>query len=342
MVGSKDLQPSTAKFLNVFIDNQFYAKPQWPAPDTDLSGKTAIITGGNTGLGYETASQLLDLKLTHLILAVRAPEKGNAAATSLLTLHPGATIEVWPLDLSSYESIRAFTRRAATLPKLDMALLNAGILNFEFRLNPSTHHEEMFQINYLSTALLALLLLPILKAKHAPNSPPARLTIVNAALSLVATFPTRTSTPKIFTALDDPHNFNRDETYNTSKLLAHMFLWKIADEVSADDVIVNLADPAWVKGTQLARESTGLVRWGLKLFELCGRTKRVGAACFVHALVGAGREGHGAFLMSWRVHPFAAMLYTDEGKGVIERVWEETMGEFEFAGVRDMVGRLRG
>jgi NAD(P)-dependent dehydrogenase (short-subunit alcohol dehydrogenase family) len=305
MVGSKDLQPSTTKFFpNIFFENQFRAKPQWPTPNTDLSGKTAIITGGNTGLGYEAAVQLLDLKLSHLILAVRSIEKGEPAASSLLRAHPSAKIEVWQLDLNSYDSILGFTRRIDnTLSRVDMVLLNAGIMKLSFGRNKSTGHEEIFQVNYISTMLLCMLLLPILKIKSQPNNQPARLTIVNAALTLAAKFPNRDAKP-LFPSFDDPDAFDPQEQYNSSKLLAHMFLWKLVDYVSSDSIIINLADPAWVKGTDLARDVKGLTKLGLKVFELTGRTKRVGASCFIDALVNKGKESHGCFLMSWKIHPY--------------------------------------
>ena len=304
MTGSKDLQPSTTPFFpNVFYQNQFKAKPQWPAPGTTLAGKTAIITGSNTGLGYETALQLLDLKLSHLIIAVRSLEKGNAAATKLRKLYK-AKIEVWELDMCSYISIQSFARRADTLPRIDIVILNAGVMKLAFNTIPSTGHEETLQVNYLSTILLALLLLPILKAKRAanPNNEPAHLTLVSAALTLIATFPNRSSVP-LLPSFDNHKTFDAESHYRTSKLLAHFFLWKLVDFVSADDVIVNLADPAWVKGTQFTRDVKGVMRVGLKMFEMAGRTPRVGASCFVDAVVNKGSESHGCFLMSWEVHP---------------------------------------
>lgn len=82
-----------------------------------------------------------------------------------------------------------------------------------------------------------------------------------------------------------------------------MFLWNLVEYVSADDVIINLSDPAWVKGTSIAREAKGANKVGLKLFSLLGRTPRVGASCFVDALVNKGKESHGCFLMSWNIHP---------------------------------------
>ncbi|KAJ3958395.1 hypothetical protein N0V92_005037 [Colletotrichum tropicale] len=273
MTGSKDLPPSTASFGSVFFHNQFCARPQWPAPNTSLSGKTAIITGGNTGLGYEAAVQLLGLKLSHLVLAVRSLDRGEDAAAKLRKQHPGATIDVWQLDMNSYDSIQAFARRAEShLSRIDIVILNAGIMKMSFSKNPSTGHEETLQVNYLSTVLLAILLLPVLKAKRKPNGDPAHLTIVNAALTLAASFPNRDAKP-LLPSFDDPKTFS-SETYNSSKLLAHMFLWKLSGIVSADDVIVNL---------------------------------------------------------------FAAFLYTQEGKNVIERLWVETMDELEFAGARGVL-----
>ena len=303
MVGSKDLPPSTRNFGTVFFQNQFRANPNWPAPNTSLDGKCAIVTGGNTGLGYETAAQLLALNLSVLILAVRSADKGEAAAAALRRLHPGARIEVWLLDLSSYDSVVGFARRVdSSLLRVDMVLLNAGMMNLSFGRNKSTGNEETIQVNYLSNMLLCILLLPILKAKGAASNTTPHLTIVNAALSLVAPFPNRNQRP-LLASFNDVKNFDREQNYNTSKLLAHLFLWELVEYVSAHDVIVNLADPAWVKGTELARDVTGVTKIGLKIFELTGRTKRVGASCFIDALVNKGKESHGCFLMSWKIHP---------------------------------------
>ena len=204
---------------------------------------TAIVTGGNTGLGYEAVLQLLGLKLTKLILAVRSLEKGGVAAAKFRKLYPKAAIEVWQLDMSSYPSIQAFASRVESqLSRIDIVLLNAGGMKLEFTPNKSTGHEETVQVNYLSTVLLAMLLLPILKAKGKTGGQPARLTIVNAALTLAAKFPNRDANP-LLVSFDNPKNFDHQETYNSSKLLAHIFLWTLVDYVSADDVIVNLADP---------------------------------------------------------------------------------------------------
>ncbi|KAI8213941.1 putative quinate permease [Colletotrichum sp. SAR 10_76] len=301
-----------------------------------LSGKTAIITGGNTGLGYEAAIQLLNLKLSNLILAVRSLERGEDAAAKLRKQHPSATIDVWQLDMNSCDSIQEFARRAEShLSRIDIVILNAGIMKMSFSKNPSTGHEETLQVNYLSTVLLAILLLPVLKAKRKPDGDPAHLTIVNAALTLAASFPNRDAKP-LLPSFDDPKIFS-SETYNSSKLLAHMFLWKLSDIVSADNVIVNLSDPAWCRGTALGRDAPGLLRWGLWAFGATGRTPRVGASCFVDAVVNKGKESHGCFLMSWNIHPFAAFLYTSEGKVVTERLWAETLDELEFAGARGIL-----
>ncbi|KAF2678492.1 NAD(P)-binding protein [Lentithecium fluviatile CBS 122367] len=344
MVGSKYLKPPTSKsHFDVFLYNQFRAKPQWPAPNVSLSDKTAIVTGGNTGLGYEAAVQLLGLGLSRLILAVRSPAKGEAAASQLRQLHSKAILEVWKLDMSSYNSVLAFARRVETEPsRIDIVLLNAGLTNFNFTKVESTGHEETIQVNYLSTMLLAVLLLPILKAKRSPGGEPARLTISSAALTLHAAFPNCDANP-LLPSFDDPKTYKPQEHYRTSKLLAHMFLWNLVDYVSADDVIVNLADPAFVKGTGLVvRNATGIVVVFVKLFgALFGRTVKLGASCYIDAIVNKGKESHGCFLMSWNVHPFAAFLYTPEGQVVTRRLWDETMAELDFAGIRSILDSLR-
>lgn len=304
MAGSKDLQPSTAKFFpNVFFYNQFRAKPEWPSQSTNLSDKVAIITGGNAGLGLEAANQLLSFKLSRLILAVRSSKKGEAAAQQLLSQYPKARVDVWSLDMSSYDSIQAFARRVETdLTRLDMVVLNAGVRKLSFSTDPTTGHEETIQINYLSTVLLSILLLPSLKSKS-PSGIAGRLTIVNAALSLAAKFPNRDEVP-LLKSFDDPKYFDAIDRYNSSKVLSHMFLWKLVDYVSADDVIINLPDPGFVKGTDLTRDAKGGQKVAAALFgAITGRTKRDGASTYLDALLNKGKESHGCFIMSWQIHP---------------------------------------
>ena len=80
--------------------------PNWTTADIpDQTGRTAVITGANTGLGYETAAALA-AKGAHVVLAVRNLDKGKAAADAIDRRHPGASVAVQELDLTSLESIR--------------------------------------------------------------------------------------------------------------------------------------------------------------------------------------------------------------------------------------------
>lgn len=93
----------------------------------------------------------------------------------------------------------------------------------KFAIVEDTEHEESLQVNYVSTTLLSILLLPILKAKGPLSGEPAHLTIVSAALALAASFSNKTANPLI-ASFDDPKAFDGQEHYHTYELLAHMFL----------------------------------------------------------------------------------------------------------------------
>lgn len=310
---SKDLPPNTAPFFpTIFWNNQFRAKPVYPPPGTDLFGKTAIVTGANSGLGLECSRQLLSYNLSHLVMAVRSAEKGNRAASELQSKYHNADITVWELDMASYPSIQAFVRRIeASLPGVDFVVLNAGVMN-AFKLIPDTGHEEMFQVNYLSQALLTFLLLPILKAKSQANSsPPAHVTWVNGALSLTAKFANRNRDPMFPSFSEGPDGFDDGEAYNQSKVLAHYFVWKLAEYVSAEDVVVSVTDPGYVRGTSLAKEKKDQAaeKFGVIfkvfywLFSRTGRTLENGTSTIVDSVVNKGMESHGCFLMGWKIAP---------------------------------------
>lgn len=304
MAGSKGLSPSSDKFFpTIFVRNQFRTKAVYPPPETDLSSQAAIVTGSNVGLGLESCQQLLSLGLSRLIMAVRSVDKGETVAAKLRAQHPTSAIEVWPLDMTSYESIQGFVHQVDTnLSRLDFCILNAAVMKIKFNQVTSTGHEETVQVNYLSTVLLTILLLPLLKQK-AQSSQPGRVTIVSAALTYVAKFANKNEQP-LLPSFDTKTYFDMQDTYNVSKLLDHMFVYKLVDYLSADDVTVNLVCPGYVKGTSLARDIGFPLSLLAKLFAaVAARSIADGASTYVDAAVVKGKETHGCFLMSWQTAP---------------------------------------
>jgi len=302
---SIEMQPLTSGVGSIFIKSQFCAKPQWPPTSTDLSGKVAIVTGGSSGLGLHASKLLLSYNLSHVILAVRSLKKGEEAAATLRLEYPKAQVSVWELEMGSYDSVQAFVRKVEIeLPRLDIAILNAGVAKLEFGLNPNTGHEETIQVNYLSTMLLAILLLPALKAKS-PSGAPGRLSVVCSGTVYQAKFGNRTQIP-LLPSFDDTkiHPFDVGERYACSKLLGQLFLPKLAEYVNPDDVIVNLVDPGFCKDSGLHREAHGVLRAVLSLAKtLTGRTMENGASTYVDATVVKGKESHGSWLMDWIIMP---------------------------------------
>jgi retinol dehydrogenase 12 len=145
-----------------FFRSQLFVK--LPVPTKSFAGKTAIVTGSNTGMGLEAARHLARLGASKVILAVRNLDKGKAAAASIVKTTGVSTniVEAWELDLSDYSSVKSFAARAeAELSRLDVVIENAGMMtqNFEF----AGDDERTIKVNVVSTMLLALLLLPKLR-----------------------------------------------------------------------------------------------------------------------------------------------------------------------------------
>lgn len=118
-------------FLPKLFYSQFFFTP--PYPTTDCSKKTIIVTGANTGLGKEAARHYVRLGAEKLIIACRSMEKGEAAKQDIeASTNRSGVIEVWQLDLGSYESVKRFAERAKTLKRLDSVVENAGISTFKY------------------------------------------------------------------------------------------------------------------------------------------------------------------------------------------------------------------
>ncbi|RDA93280.1 hypothetical protein CP533_2067 [Ophiocordyceps camponoti-saundersi (nom. inval.)] len=334
MAQTFSITPEKEASLSQYFYRQFLGKTKTlTRDDIDLEGKTAIVTGSNTGLGLEVARQLLDLGLRNLIMAVRDVSKGESARQYLYQGRQPESchIEIVRLDLSSYDSVMGFTQRVSELEFLDICVLNAGMFKATESFNPSTGIEEAIQVNYLSNALLMTLLTPILKEKA--KSHPGRLVLVSSDTAAWARFDERDSKPILAAFKQKGRAWDMQERYATTKLLGQLFLTELCQRVPSSVVTVNAANPGFCYGTELAREGNGtLLGFFVKIItRLIGKTCTMGALSIVHAAVGFGEEAHGQYIEDGEIRPMAPIIYKDEGKQLSQRLWEETMDELSFA-----------
>lgn len=220
-----------------------------------MSDKTAIITGANTGLGFECARALLESDPGwHVVLAVRDTARGADAAARLR--RPERTT-VSALDLASLRSVRDF---ATTLPRLDVPPLHALVCNAGLQFvggTPTTvdGHEMTFGVNHLGHFALVVQLLERLKA-------PARIVVVSSG----------THDPDKFTGMPAPRYTTADELllplpggltgeegrrrYTTSKLCNVLFTYELDRRLGHGDkgVTVNAFDPGLMPGSGLSRD----------------------------------------------------------------------------------------
>ncbi|MBR7092583.1 MAG: SDR family NAD(P)-dependent oxidoreductase [Clostridia bacterium] len=127
--------------------------------DVSLAGKTVLITGGNSGVGFKTAETMLHLGAA-VILACRDPARAAQAAARLTQDFPGGSVRTVPLDLADFASIDAF---AANLPDVDVLINNAGVFH-----RPGQKTRDGFPLvmgtNYLGVYRLCEAVLPRLLA----------------------------------------------------------------------------------------------------------------------------------------------------------------------------------
>lgn len=210
------------------------AHSEWTSNDIpNQAGKLAVVTGGNSGIGYEAALALA-AKGAHVILAVRNAAKGQAAATAIQRAHPGAAAEVMALDLSSLASVRhfaeAFLQRFDRLPLL---INNAGVMALPYA-KTADGFEMQFGTNHLGHFALTGLLMPAILA-----APGARVVVVSSGL--------HTSGAIDFANLDGATSYSPWRAYSQSKLANLLFAYELQRRLTAAhaDVLVAGCHPGY-------------------------------------------------------------------------------------------------
>jgi NAD(P)-dependent dehydrogenase (short-subunit alcohol dehydrogenase family) len=141
----------------------------WTTSDIpDQTGRTAVVTGANGGLGLETAKALAVAGAV-VVMAARNQDKAAAAADQIRVLAPGATLEVVPLDLGSLDSVHAAAEQiSAAHPTIDLLVNNAGVMGIPEQAT-ADGFEMQFGTNHLGHYALTALLLPAVLRADAPR-----------------------------------------------------------------------------------------------------------------------------------------------------------------------------
>ena len=130
----------------------------------DMTGKTVIITGGNTGIGLELATKLASMNAS-VFLACRNQQKAEVARQEIVNLHPAAQVKALSLDQASLQSVKNFAANW-TGGKIDILINNAGLGHVgKDEEYTADGLEALYQINFLSSFLLTKLL----ESHLAPN-----------------------------------------------------------------------------------------------------------------------------------------------------------------------------
>lgn len=217
------------------------------------SQKTALVTGGTGGIGFECARTLAAAGW-HVVVTARDPAKGKAAVAAI-----GGSAEALPLDLASLASVRAFAAAfpARSRPPLHAVVCNAGTMALKGVTHTKDGFEENFGVNHLGHFLLVHLLLPHLAS-------PGRVAVVSSSGHDPKTMAGRSNPPKYLGAdrlarpgPGDVKAMTGLARYGTSKLCNLLFAYELDRRLRAaerSDVTVNGYDPGAVLGTGLGRD----------------------------------------------------------------------------------------
>jgi retinol dehydrogenase-13 len=205
----------------------------------DLTGKTYLVTGGNSGIGKETVRQLVAQGAT-VTLACRRPEEGVRARDEIISGGVSGKIRVEALDLASLESVRECAKRvAASTPVLHGLVNNAGIMNTPFK-KTREGFELQFGTNHLGHFLLTELLLPLLKA-----GAPSRVVNVSSC------FHDKAMGREGKIDFEDLHfekkKYDGWEAYAQSKLANLLHARHLGRKLAGSGITVASVHPGWVR-----------------------------------------------------------------------------------------------
>ncbi len=249
------------------------ANTRWTAADVpDQTGRVAIVTGSNTGLGYETAL-VLAARGAHVVLAVRDVDKGKAAAARILGRWPRADVVVRSLDVGSLQSVRsAADELKSAYPRIDLLINNAGVMY-----PPKQVTKDGFELQFGTNHLGAFALTGLLLENLLPVDGSRVVAVASIAHDIQAGIQ--------FDDLQWERSYNRVAAYGQSKLANLMFTYELNRRLGGrDEATIAVAAHPGISNTELMRHVPGSGLPGFRtLAGLVTNSAEVGALATLRA-----------------------------------------------------------
>jgi len=284
----------------------------WTTADMPVqAGKTALVTGANTGIGYETALALYRSDAT-VLLAGRDEQRLKDAQARMKATGGNGTLHIVLLDLASLASVRACAAQVLQqFPKLDMLINNAGVMRSP-RSFTAEGFELQFGVNYIGHFVLTALLMPSLEAVG------GRVVTLSSLAYLTGSID--------FDNLRAEHSYDPAKAYAQSKLADLIFSIELQRRLEkAGSKVASIAAQPGANNTELARHMSeedyqaALQRFGTLMEPWQGALPSLYAATAPEAIPGAlyGPDEAGVRGYPAQAEPQPHALDT----AVAERLW---------------------
>lgn len=269
---------------------------KWTADQIpDQTGRLAIVTGANTGLGLETARELAG-KGASVVLAVRNVAKGEAAIASILADHPNADLVLQAIDLGSLDSVRsAALELRAKHQQIDLLINNAGVMYTEWQTTADGFEFQM-GVNHLGHFALTSLLVDRM------------IGVDGSRVVSVSSVGHRIKSSLDPETMMSDEKYDRVAAYGRSKLANLLFTYELQQRLEAAGAKTSalVAHPG-VSATELDRNSPKVVQLAKKATIKLLQTAAMGAlptlrAATDPAAAGGTYYGPGGFQEFWG-HP---------------------------------------
>jgi NAD(P)-dependent dehydrogenase (short-subunit alcohol dehydrogenase family) len=286
--------------------------PGWTVDDMpDQTGKVAIVTGANRGIGFEAARALAS-KDAQVVMACRSQERGAAAAQQIYAEYPDAMVDLMELDLADLASVRQFAKRfTSRYDRLDILINNAGVRMAPELRRTADGFEAQFGTNHLGHFALTGLLLDLLI-----HTSDARVVTVSSVAHRQGRMD--------FDNLNGERSYDQQVAYGTSKLANLLFTYELHRRFEASGVgtIAAASHPGWTN-TSFTEHPT-LIRVFSSLFAM---PPEQGALPTLYAATapdvrGGDYYGPGGLGQIWGYPRQVESNALSHDPAVAERLWE--------------------